>query len=109
MTYSTAEEIEEGGPGDLGETLALEVGHWRHVLSPTGVQVVAITVVAALMFLFFSIFAPHFVSVSNIYTMAQVSSYTFIVAAGLCAIAAGLIIGAINGLKLGQDYGVALT
>ncbi len=137
MTYSTAEEIEEGGPGDLGETLALEVGHWRHVLSPTGVQVVAITIVAALMFLFFSIFAPHFASVSNIYTMAQVSSYTFIVAAGLtflfiaaeidlslganlaftgvimglcvtnygldpwigalCAIAAGLIVGAING------------
>jgi ribose transport system permease protein len=101
------------------------------------VQVVAITVVAALMFLFFSIFAPHFASLSNIYTIAQVSSYTFIVAAGLtflfiaaeidlslganlaftgvimglcvtnygldpwigalCAIAAGLIIGAING------------
>ena len=109
----------------------------RRSISPTGVQVIAITIVAGLMFLVFTIFAPHFDSLSNIYTMAQVSSYTFIVAAGLtflfvaaeidlslganlafsgvimglcvttyglnpwigalCAVAAGLIIGLING------------
>jgi ribose transport system permease protein len=136
MTW-TVEDVDDSGPGELGETFSVEVGNWRHILSPTGVQVVAITIVAAIMFLTFSIFAPHFLTLSNIYTMAQVSSYTFIVAAGLtflficaeidlslganlaftgvimglcvtnygldpwigalCAIVAGLIIGAING------------
>ena len=136
MTW-TVEDVDDSGPGELGESFSVEVGHRRHILSPTGVQVVAITIVAALMFLTFSIFAPHFFTLSNIYTMAQVSSYTFIVAAGLtflfiaaeidlslganlaftgvimglcvtnygldpwigalCAIVAGLIIGAING------------
>ncbi len=82
MTW-TVEDVDDSGPGELGETFSVEVGHQRHMLSPTGVQVVAITIVAILMFLTFSIFAPHFFTLSNIYTMAQVSSYTFIVAAGL--------------------------
>jgi ribose transport system permease protein len=55
----------------------------RRQLSPTGSQAVAITVVAVLMFSAFSVFAAHFASTSNLYTMAQVSSYTFLVAAGL--------------------------
>jgi ribose transport system permease protein len=128
---------DEGISAGLGEAPAVKPGRSRRAISPTGVQVIAITIVAGLMFLTFTIFAPHFDSVSNIYTMAQVSSYTFIVAAGLtflfvaaeidlslganlafsgvimglcvttygldpwigalCAVAAGLIIGLING------------
>lgn len=110
----------------------------RRALSPAANQAVAITVVAALIFAMFSIFAAHFASLSNIYSMAQASSYTFLVAAGLtfvfiaaeidlsvganlafcgvimglcvtnyglnpwigalCAVVAGTLIGAVNGL-----------
>lgn len=134
---SGTQRTEESVSTQPGQTAAGKPPRLRRSISPTGVQVIAITIVAGLMFLVFTIFAPHFDSVSNIYTMAQVSSYTFIVAAGLtflfvaaeidlslganlaftgvimglcvstyglnpwigaaCAVAAGLIIGLING------------
>lgn len=130
-------KTEEDVTASAGQASTVRPGGSRRSISPTGVQVIAITIVAGLIFVTFSIFAPHFDSLSNIYTMAQVSSYTFIVAAGLtflfvaaeidlslganlaftgvimglcvstyglnpwigaaCAVAAGLIIGLING------------
>jgi len=75
--------VEESVAGRPGQAADFNPTSSRRSISPTGVQAIAITIVAALMFLTFSIFAAHFDSVSNIETMAQVSSYTFIVAAGL--------------------------
>lgn len=55
----------------------------RHALPASSVQVLAITAVAILLFTIFSVFAPNFFTVSDIYSMAKVSSYTYIVAVGL--------------------------
>lgn len=52
-------------------------------LPASSIQVLAITVVAALLFGYFSVFAAHFFTSSDIYSMAKVSSYNFIVAVGL--------------------------
>jgi ribose transport system permease protein len=57
-------------------------GGRRH-LGTSGGHALAITTVGALLFATFSIFAPHFFTAENIYEMAKVSSYTFIVAVGL--------------------------
>jgi ribose transport system permease protein len=80
---SRAEATEQSVSGEPDQPADFKPASSRRSISPTGVQVIAITIVAALMFLTFSIFAAHFDSVSNMETMAQVSSYTFIVAAGL--------------------------
>jgi ribose transport system permease protein len=55
----------------------------RRGLPASSIQVIAITVVAALSFAVFSVFAAHFFTTSNIFSMAKVSSYNFIVAVGL--------------------------
>jgi ribose transport system permease protein len=133
----SSQTLATGSPGTLAEAPAGDHRKVVPVLSATGVQVVAITIVAGLMFLSFSLAAPHFAELSNVYTIFQESSYTFIVAAGetflfiaaeidlslganlaftgvimglcvttygldpwvgaLCAVVAGLLIGAVNG------------
>ncbi len=52
-------------------------------LGPSSTQALAITGVAVILFAVFSIFATNFFTLSNITSMAKVSSYTFIVGVGL--------------------------
>ena len=44
---------------------------------------IALTLIAALLFAFFSIFAKYFLTLSSIYDMARVSTFTLVVAVGL--------------------------
>jgi ribose transport system permease protein len=73
----SSETVAAPPPADADSTLR------RLHISPTGAHTIAITLVAVILFATFSAFAPHFASLSNVYSMAQVSSYTFVVAAGL--------------------------
>jgi ribose transport system permease protein len=60
-----------------------EVPPRRIWIGPSGTQALATTGVAVLLFAVFSVFATNFFTLSNITSMAKVSSYTFIVAVGL--------------------------
>jgi ribose transport system permease protein len=49
----------------------------------SGSRQLALTLIAALLFIFFSVFAKYFFTLSNIYDMARVSTFTLIVGVGL--------------------------